>query len=249
MPPRTTSRAATSSLLFLACTSTPPRVNVQTVEIPAPAPSAIASPATLGNGETFFADDPLLDGFEPKEPWVFRQETWSGAGEAQQHCHEIGYPATIRERIVTETNTLLAAHGIPGNVPNTVRADHLVFALSDFNSRLLPPSEPLIKLIYCTEGVASREGRDRLVAELRGYGPVKELPFGEPTQAWKRKYRDGREELGLRWVSLTPEAAGIALERLGYTHTYDEPRRTHEWRRAGIEGHMPGTELWWSAVR
>jgi hypothetical protein len=193
----------------------------------------------------FFADSPL-EGFEPSEPWSFRQETWSGK---IQHCHELGYPARLRESILHETNEKLRARGLPPKLPETVRDGGLVFAAGDFRTALVTTPEPLVKLVFCTEGLAPASERERFITALRGRSQAKELTFGEPTLAWKRQYRDGREEYGLRWSDVTREQVAAAFRALAYTESTED--RTMVWRRAGeAMGRMPGTsEVWWTALR
>ena len=243
-------RMLAACALVAACASngSRPPLHAQVVEV-GPAPGARA-PAVAEDVPPFA--DPLLAGLEPTETWTFRQETWSGLGVAQQHCRELGYPTAIRDRVLREANELLAAHGVTPRLPETVRANQRVIAFGDFRSDLAQvATEPLVKLVICSEGAAPKSERDRFVEALRNRPSARELPFGEPSTAWRREYRDGREEYGFRWSAVTREDVATVLAARGYTESTDRATKTITWSRGGeAMGRMPGSsELWWSAVR
>ena len=213
----------------------PPSSSVATVVTPPPPPE-----------EEFFSPDPPLDGLQVREAWSFRQETWSGAGEHQQHCRELGYPARLRAVVLREANEALVARGLPPGLPETVRQAALVAAFTDFKPTVVTPAEPLVKLIVCTEGVAPRSGRDRFVDALRARGLVPDLPFGEPTVAWRRVHQDRREEVGFSWSLVKEEDVAAVLTKRGFVLGGDPPR----WENAGehVQARMRGTALWWNAA-
>jgi hypothetical protein len=228
-----------------ACASSPPASSVVAAEV---VPRSTVAPPVI---VPFYAEDPILEGLEPTHPWFFRQETWSEeSGEHAQHCREQGYPARLREEIASTLNAAFVRRGIPAKLPDSVRVPNFSAALGDFSSRLVVPSEPLVKLVLCSEATMPRSNLLRLTTELRRWQTAGVLaPLGEPTMAWKREYADHHVECGLRWKGMTRESVRQVLGPLGYAES-TEDTYTAVWRLEDrAMGRLPGSELWWSAVR
>jgi hypothetical protein len=238
----------------VACAPQSPQVLA--VESP-PSPSSTApDPRAAGTGRDsggaamgdFFLPDPPLDGLElTNEVWSFRQETWSGAGEAQQHCREVAYPARLRDQILREANELIVRHGFTGGLPATQRKHPLVVAFDDFTPSVTALAEPLVKVVCCTEGVAPRTERDRFVDGLKMYPRTPHLPFGEPDLAWRRIYREGTEEFGFRWSKVNASDVTAALSSSGFV----EDVNAGLWRHVEeqMQARLRGDAVWWSGVR
>jgi hypothetical protein len=222
----------------------PPAIVVVAPALPAPELSPFE--------DSFFAKDPPLDGLEPSEAWVFRQESWNGGfGENKwtQHCHELGYPASLRDRIALEANEGLQRRGIQGRLPETTRRDHLVEALGDFTDRLMPPAEPLVKFLFCTEHVRPAAEQHRAFETLGKLPLAQGLAFGTPTGVWKREYADHRKEFGFQWLSVTPEAVEAAFSARGYVKSEEPATRTTIWslgREAMARTH--DRQLYWFGI-
>lgn len=199
--------------------------------------------------DDFFFPDPPLDGLTPPLEWAFRQESWSGGNEWQQHCQELGYPARLREQVLREANAIIAARGIDGQLPDTIRRPPIVLAFGDVTTVVETP-EPLVKLVVCTEGVAPRLGRDRLVATLRTYARAPDFALGEPDSVWRRSHRGGAEELGFGWTTSTREAIVKALTSSGYVEE-TEPGGGTIWKLPGqpVRARVRMSSLSWMAVR
>jgi len=234
--------------LAAACSCASPQPSVIVAELAASSapPAPVLDASSPPPAEDLFTPDPPLEGLDPHEACAFRQETWTGAGESQQHCRELAYPARLRDEILRQTNDALAVRGVPPRLPDTVRQAPLVIAFTEFTPTLVEPAEPLVKLLLCTEGKAPRALRDRFVEGLRRRGLVPALPFGEPDLAWRRLHQDRREEVGFRWSNLKPEDVESAFVKLGFTQSGDPPT----WRRPGVlaQGRLRGSALWWSAA-
>ena len=219
----------------------PDLVEVQVATVP-----ASATPPVPARAPFEFTPDPTLDGLDPVEEPAFRQETWTGAGERQQHCRELAFPKRASADILAEVNNALTKRGVAGDLPKTVRSAPLVVAFGDFPPAFIQPAEPLVKLLLCTEGALPRALRDRFVDDLRADPLAPDFDFGEPSVGWRRVYADGQEEIGLSWPNVDDAKVKEVLPSRGYRE--EQPSRwMHEGRRMNVRlrGHQP----WWTAVR
>lgn len=213
-----------------------------------------SAPASLASTpDDFFFPDPPLDAVKVPSTWSFRQESWTGHGEKQQHCQEHAYPERMREEVLREGNRHIAASGGKGELPATVRVPPLIFAVTNVLPAVVEPEEPLVKLVVCSEGIASRSGRDRLADALRGYASRPDFPYGEPVLVWRRVFRDGTEEFGYRWDALGVTGEKQATDDLSSRGFVLDPRDVdgavfrHPGERVKIR--IRNESLWWTGVR
>jgi hypothetical protein len=242
------------SLHLAACGAPPPPT---TIELPPPLPAPAEAAATGVDdaprpAAAFYLEDPALDGLEPPARWTIRQETLGSS----QHCYELFYPERDLDAVAASTNAALARKGIPAKLPEPVKTAKLVGYLDTKGyprsiSPRLAPTEPLLKLILCHLAVPPVPTIDKVITHLIHLPAARELEaLGKPTLAWKREYRDRRPEYGLVLPGMTREKVAAVLVPLGYVESWDESKRTVFWRRGEQAfGRMPGTELWWNAVR
>jgi len=249
----------------------PPRPDVVGAPLAPSAPSAAPAPARPPFELT---PDRPIDGLAPDLPPVFTQETWSGAGEHPQHCHERAYPARAKADVVRQTNAILGARGLPQKLPDTLgypvsvsdgtvasaaRQASIVVAIADFSPDLIEPAEPLVKLVVCTEGVAPRSDRDRFFAALAADPAVPVAAFEEADLVWRRAYANGREEYGLRWSHVIFDDAARFFTSHGYAEEADDSALgrllgagARRWSRASppARARLRGASaVWWSGSR
>ena len=216
----------------VACKSEPARV--ARVELPAQSASAQAPVEIATPRDPLFPEDPSLDAAKPAHAF-FAQETWTGASEWQQHCHEWGFDPSREDEVRAHVNALLAPRGV--HLPDKPRAKGLVIAVGSYNIGVVDHGARF-KLVVCTEGVAPKSSHDDFAKRIvKSADRCSELAsLGAPDVAWRRVHATGEVEIGLRFPHLSEADGKRALDAVAALHDPHESAK------------MRGNDLWWTGL-
>ena len=218
------------ALLLIGCrkTAAPPHDLAEPSPAPLPIPSVTVAKAVVP--AALFPEDPTLDVVSPAS-LAFDQETWTGAAEWQQHCHEWGLDPARKDTVMAYLNDALASRGI--HYPDKTRAKGIVIAESTHSNGIVV-REPLIKVLVCTEGVAPRAGHVAFAERLLEHATLPHADLGPPDVAWQRTHSTGQVEVGFRWQNADPSLADRVVASAGH----DEH----------VSAKLRGKDLWWTSV-
>ncbi|HEY1955406.1 MAG TPA: hypothetical protein VGH28_07330 [Polyangiaceae bacterium] len=206
------------------------------VDVAAPLPPVSVSEAPAAARAPLFPEDPSLDAAAVKGA-LFTQETWTGAGESQQHCREWGIDPARDGEVRDTINALLAPRGV--HLPEKGRAKNIVVALGAYASGVVDRG-PRDKLVVCTEGVASlaahRDFTARLMASPRAPHGADYEALGEPDVAWRRVHATAEVEVGFRWPNADATVAARVIATLATKHD------------TRFKAHLRGSDLWWTGL-
>jgi hypothetical protein len=230
-------RAALVALALAACHSERKTTRVDLTAPPPPPPPAHASVAPPAPPGPLFPEDPSLAAAAVPDA-AFVQETWTGAADWQQHCHEWGFPPAREAAVREATNAALASRGV--HLPDKPRAKGIVVALGAYAPGVVSHGK-LIKLVVCSEGVAPRSGHDAFTARLMTDRGAPNAPafaaLGPPDVAWERVHRTGEVEYGFRWPHPDAAAATRAIDAVADLHD------------GHFDAKLRGPDLWWTGLR
>ncbi len=190
------------------------------------APTPVRALSVAAPAGPLFPEDPALDDLKPADV-SFAQETFS---DSLQHCREWGVQPSRQAELTDSVNAKLAPRGV--HLPDKARAKGIVVAIGSVDVGLVTHQQ-LVKLVVCTEGVASRSAVDAFKSRLLR-DPRVPQKLGPPDLAWERIHTSGEVEVGFRWTHADSEAAGDVINA--------SKRDEHTTAK------LRGSDLWWSAV-
>ena len=162
---------------------------------------------------------------------AFDQETWTGAAEWQQHCHEWGLDPARKDTVMAYLNDALGSRGI--HWPDKTRAKGVVIVEGDHKNGVVA-REPLIKVVVCTEGVAPRAGHVAFAERLLAHATLPRVDLGPPDVAWQRVHSTGQIEVGFRWQNADPTLAARVIDSVAHDDQ--------------VNAKLRGKDLWWTSI-